>query len=192
MLPDLHSILRNRRRLGLTQSELARLAGVSQSLVAKIEAGRLDPAYSKAKHLLDVLDQLSRREEKRAKEVMHSPVSSVKTSELLFHAVSLMRRHGFSQLPVEDVQGKMVGSLSERSVIERLEQASVGRGRTAGSLDSKHVLVSEIMDEPFPTVSELTPVSAIAHLLHDSPAVLVLRKGKPAGIVTKADLLKVL
>ncbi|MBI2079314.1 helix-turn-helix domain-containing protein, partial [Candidatus Micrarchaeota archaeon] len=36
-----------RRKLGITQKELAKLAGVSQSLIAKIEMGKIDPAYSK-------------------------------------------------------------------------------------------------------------------------------------------------
>jgi predicted transcriptional regulator len=34
-----------RRKLGITQHQLARMAGVSQSLVAKIEAGSVDAAY---------------------------------------------------------------------------------------------------------------------------------------------------
>lgn len=183
MLPELHAILRNRRRLGLTQSELARQAGVSQSLVAKIEAGRLDPSYSNAKALLDALERLGRHEEKRAKDVMHSPVVSVKARGLLSSAVSVMRRHGFSQLPVEDEHGKIVGSLSEKSLLEKMEK---------GELDAKAAKVIDVIDEAFPTVSENTPVSAVAPLLHDAQAVMVVKKERIAGVITKSDLLKAL
>ncbi|MBU1197992.1 CBS domain-containing protein [Candidatus Micrarchaeota archaeon] len=183
MLPELSSILRIRRRLGLTQSELARLSRVSQSLVAKVEAGRVDPAYSKAKQVMDTLDHLQRHAEKKARDVMHSPIISVKSTDLLSRAVSKMRRNGFSQLPVEDAFGRIVGSLSERVVVESFER---------GNLDSKHMVVSEVLDDPFPSVSESTPISAVASLLHDAQAVLVLRKDKPYGIVTKSDLLKAL
>ena len=34
-----------RKQLGLTQIQLANLAGVSQSLIAKLESGRIDPSY---------------------------------------------------------------------------------------------------------------------------------------------------
>ncbi len=48
------------------------------------------------------------------------------------------------------------------------------------------------MDDPFPQVGEDAPVSLVANLLRVYPAVLVHRKEKVAGIITKADLLKTL
>jgi predicted transcriptional regulator len=42
--------------LGLTQGQLAKIAGVSQSFIAKIESGKIDPSYSKVKTIFDVLD----------------------------------------------------------------------------------------------------------------------------------------
>jgi predicted transcriptional regulator len=35
---------------------LAKFAGVSQSFIAKIESGKIDPSYSKVKTIFDVLD----------------------------------------------------------------------------------------------------------------------------------------
>ena len=46
---ELNEISRLRKQLGLTQAELAKLSGVSQSLIAKLEAGKIEPSYSKAK-----------------------------------------------------------------------------------------------------------------------------------------------
>ena len=38
-----------RVQLGITQSELAKAAGVSQSLIAKLESGLVDPSFSTMK-----------------------------------------------------------------------------------------------------------------------------------------------
>jgi predicted transcriptional regulator len=52
--------------------------------------------------------------------------------------------------------------------------------------------VGEVMEEAFPQVGEDAPLSLISSLLHVYPAVLISTKGKVVGIVTKADLLKML
>ena len=52
--------------------------------------------------------------------------------------------------------------------------------------------VEKIMEEAFPTVSEETPLSMVSALLQHEPAVLVAKRGRVFGIITKADLLKVL
>ena len=44
MLPSLGEIPKKRKELGLTQSRLALSAGVSQSIIAKIEAGSVEPS----------------------------------------------------------------------------------------------------------------------------------------------------
>ena len=54
MFPTLEDIARRRRQLGLKQGELAKAAGVSQSLIAKLEAGSIDSSYTKVKTIFDV------------------------------------------------------------------------------------------------------------------------------------------
>ena len=52
-----------RRSLGLSQGELAKLAGVSRPTVAKAEAGeRLRPLYAKA--IADALDKAAKKKRK--------------------------------------------------------------------------------------------------------------------------------
>ena len=58
MFPTLDDIAKRRRQLGLKQSELAKMAGVSQSLIAKLEAGTIDSSYTKVKTIFDVLERL--------------------------------------------------------------------------------------------------------------------------------------
>jgi predicted transcriptional regulator len=55
-----------------------------------------------------------------------------------------------------------------------------------------NLAVEEVMEEAFPQVGEDAPLSLISSILQVYPAVLVVKKGKILGIVTKADLLKML
>jgi len=50
----------------------------------------------------------------------------------------------------------------------------------------------EIMEESFPQVSEDTPSELLSSLLQVYSAVLVSKKGTVVGIITRADLLKIL
>ena len=50
--------------------------------------------------------------------------------------------------------------------------------------------VSDIMEDSFPTVPENSDISAVSSMLLTSDAVLVTRRGKIIGMITNADLLK--
>jgi predicted transcriptional regulator len=76
-----------------------------------------------------------------------------------------------------------VGSINEGTLLDVL----------ASRKNEPHAqIVSEIMEEPFPQVGEDAPVTLLTTLLKFYSAVLVQRKGKVVGIVTKADLLGVI
>jgi len=182
MLPQLEEVAKKRKMFNLTQKQLAKLAGVSQSLIAKLESGKIDPSYTKIKALFDALERLEMENVIRAKDVLHTKVVQVQKSDKVSQAVHLMMKHGYSQLPVFDGEHP-VGSISEKTI---LNQVLAGQ-------DLAHVstlLVGEIMDEAFPQVGEDAPLSLISGLLQVYPAVLMSKKGKVVGIATKADLLK--
>ena len=184
MLPSLEEVAKKRRMLDLTQKELARLAGVSQSLIAKLESKKIDPSYTKVKAIFDVLERLEIKTEVHAKEVLHQGVVGVQKSDLVSKAVRLMTDHGYSQLPVFDGE-HAVGSVSEKTI---LGQVLAGKDLTQVSM----LAVGDVMEEAFPQVGEEAPLSLISGLLQVYPAVLISTKGKVVGIVTKADLLKML
>jgi len=183
MLPNLDEIGRRRRLLALSQNELARLAGVSQSMIAKIESGRISPSYQRTKAVFDMLENLERRNQLKAKDVSHGKVIGVQARDSVAKGVRVMQEAGYSQLPVFD-GGQVVGSLTEKVILQRLMSTGSPEGL------SKQ-LIEKVMDEAFPTVSEETPLPMVSALLQYEPAVLVARKGRVIGIVTKADLLKV-
>ncbi|UCE15310.1 MAG: CBS domain-containing protein [Candidatus Bathyarchaeota archaeon] len=184
MLPSLEEISRKRRILGLTQNELAKLAGVSQSLIAKMESRKTNPSYTKVKAILDVLNKLEMKMEVHALEIFHGEIVSVQKNEAVSKAVRLMMEHGYSQIPVFDGE-HAVGSISEKTI---LSQVSAGKDLSQVSALS----IGEVMDEAFPQVGEDAPLPLISGLLQVYPAVLVTKKGKVVGIITKADLLKML
>ena len=117
MLPALEIISDRRRKLGLTQNQLADLAGVSQSYIAKLEAGKIEPSYLKVKSILEALDRLEKKREVSAAEIMNRNVDSINLNTTIYEAIELMRRHGYSQLPIIQ-KNKQVGSISERRLLD--------------------------------------------------------------------------
>ena len=184
MLPGLEEIGRRRRLLSMSQKQLANLAGVSQSMVAKIENKNIGPSYLKTKSIFDALESMERRNETKAKDIYHGKLVSVQAHEPISRAVHIMRETGFSQLPVFNGE-HLVGSLTEKTIIQKLVSSP------KPDIVSKRE-IEAIMDDAFPTVNDLTPLSMVSALLQYEPAVLVLRRGHVLGIITKADLLKVI
>ena len=183
MLPSLGEIPKKRKDLGLTQSRLAVSAGVSQSIIAKIEAGSVDPSYSIVQRLFSALERAGvENPARRVDELISRPVVSVARTQLVRDAVDLMRRRGYSQLPVFE-SGRCVGSISEKTILDR-----AARGE---SLDSVLGLkVREIMDSPLPVVNSDTPLDLVLGLLQNNYGVLVSKGENLVGILTKSDILK--
>jgi predicted transcriptional regulator len=184
MLPSLEEIIKKRKVAGLTQKQLSQLAGVSQSLIAKLESGKIDPSYTKVKAVLDVLNRLETKTEVNASRILHNRVVGVQKSDRVSKAVQLMKDLGYSQLPVFDRE-RPTGSISEKTIL-----AQVLAGKELAQIST--LSVEEIMDEAFPQVGEDAPRPLVSSLLRSYPAVLVSRKGTVVGIITKADLLKML
>jgi predicted transcriptional regulator len=184
MFPTLDDIAKRRRQLGLKQSELAKMAGVSQSLIAKLEAGTIDSSYTKVKTIFDVLERLEFKTKVQAGKVLHKNVVTVQKNEPISKVVKLMKEHGYSQIPV--FEGKhSVGSISEKAI---LRQILAGKDLEQISKLS----TEEIMEEAFPQINEDAPLSLISSLLQTYSAILVSRKGEIIGIITKADLLRMI
>ena len=184
MFPPIEEIANKRRQLNLKQAELAKLAGVSQSLIAKLESGKIDTSYKKVKTIFDTLERLEVKTKFQAGKVVHPRIVSVQKTESISKVVQLMKSHGYSQLPVFD--GKQpVGSISEKTILRQIMDGK--------DLDQISALpASEVMEEAFPQVAEDAPLALISSLLQVYSAVLVSKKGAVIGIITKADLLRML
>jgi len=184
MFPSLEDIGKRRRQLGLKQAELAKLAGISQSLVAKLESGKIDSSYTKVKTIFDTLDRLEVKTKIQEKKIAPNEIISIQKDEPITKVVRLMKDHGYSQIPV--FNGKQsVGSISEKTILRQILA-----GKDLAQISK--LPTEDIMEEAFPQVSEDAPLSLISSLLQTYSAVLVSRKGNAVGIITKADLLRII
>jgi cystathionine beta-synthase len=105
---------------------------------------------------------------------------SVGAAGTVRQALNLMSTYALTEVPVLDGTD-CLGSLSEGTLMARaLENAAIME-RT----------VVEVMGPPYPVVDARLPIERLTALLtRDSPAVLVRREGKLAGIVTRYDVLR--
>ena len=173
---ELQNIKKIRMALNLTQHQFAKNAGVSQSLIAKIEAGRVDPSYSKIKRIEETLHLLSSKTELNLKEVMTKRLITIRPSDQAAEVIKMMNSKNISQVPV--VEGdNVIGLVSESSALENVEKL-------------KNSLVREIMHEAPPIVSVTAALSVVSNLLKHYPIVVVREKGALAGVITKSDLLR--
>lgn len=177
--PELLEIKILRKKHSLTQAQLAQLAGVSQSLIAKIEAGSIDPTFSHVKKILEVLHGKEQESEPKAEQLITAKIISVRKQEPLSEVIKKMKEKSISQLPV--MEGKqIVGLISETNIIEKI----------AGGENPSGLLAKDAMEDAPPIVARTTPLSAVMELLRHSPLVIVAENGKPKGVITKSDILK--
>lgn len=172
---ELEEVKKVRKKLGLTQTELANRAQVSQSLIAKIESGRIDPTYTKTKKIFAALSDLEKKEEIKAEQLMTNRIVSVAPKTSIKEAIAKMKKFKISQLPVIE-NHKSIGVISESTILDAL-------------LKSRGTEVKEIMQESPPIVSKTTSIQVVSSLLKHYPIILVSEEGRLIGLITKSDLL---
>lgn len=183
VIPNGSLIRRLRKAVGLTQKELARRAGLSQSLISRIERGNIDPRLSTVRKIMKVIEGLSVSSKITAGEIMHKPVITVETNQPVRVAVELMEKYDISQLPVVDEEGRPVGAIQESTLINFLV-----REKNFRRFSEKQI--RNIMEKPFPQVTPSTSIQELLYIFSQGiPAVLVVEDGRIAGIITKIDLI---
>jgi predicted transcriptional regulator len=171
-----------RKRLGLSQTELARRSGVSQSLIAKVEAGLVDPAFSKIRAISSVLEAMEHSSRSRtAAELMNPRVFTLMEDDTVERAVMLMVEHGISQIPIVR-EGRVQGTVTESSVVDFVV-------RTRNNSEAVKMPLRDVMDDPLPHLGRNDGEDRVLSLLRAFPAVLVMEKHEILGIITKSDLL---
>lgn len=169
-------IKRLRIESGLTQRTLAKLVGVSQAHIAKIEGEKVDPRLSTVNKILHVL---TKEKPKKCKDLMTRGVLRAKPNDAVMKISQIMMKNAISQMPVVDGR-KIVGTITEESIIKNLS-AKIANAK-----------VKDIMDLPLPTFSDETNINIVRPILEKRPGILVARGKEIVGIITRSDLLKTL
>jgi cystathionine beta-synthase len=105
-------------------------------------------------------------------------------NETVREAINILREYGVSQMPIVKAEppvtaGEVVGSVSERALLDGL---FTGAAALADAVE-KH------MSDPLPIIGSGEPVTAAVDALSKADALLVHVDGKPAGVLTRQDLL---
>jgi cystathionine beta-synthase len=105
-------------------------------------------------------------------------------NETVRDAIDILREYGVSQLPVVRAEppvtaGEVVGSVDEKVLLDEL---FAGRA-------SLYDRVEKHMSAPLPIIGSGEPVGAAVTALGSADALVVHVDGKPAGVVTRQDVL---
>jgi cystathionine beta-synthase len=105
-------------------------------------------------------------------------------NETVRDAIDILREYSVSQLPIVRAEppvtaGEVIGSVSEKALLDALFAG------TASLADA----VERHMSAPLPIIGSGEPVSAAVSALSGADALLVHVDGKPAGVLTRQDLL---
>lgn len=182
MLPELSEIKKRRMRFELTQKKLAQLADVSQSMIAKIESDQIEPSYPITKRVFEALESLEHKENIKLKQIMRNNVIFAKSNEFLRTAAARMKAKNISEMPVME-RGRIIGGISAESILSFISSIK-------GKRNVSKLRVNEAMGESFPIIKEDMDYQMILMLLRYNTAVLIAKKGKIIGIITKSDLFK--
>jgi len=180
MPEELKKIKKMRQKLGITQAELAKLSGVSQSIITKIENAKIEPSYSIARKILTTLEQeiAGKHDQIKAKDVCSRKIISIQADQTTAQALDLMVKNAISQMPVFK-EKVLVGSVSEELFIKKYDK-----------IKNKNMKIEDIMDEALPTIPEDTNITLVNEMLKIYQAILVVKNGKPIGIISKTDILQ--
>ncbi|MGZ4531994.1 MAG: cystathionine beta-synthase [Mycobacteriaceae bacterium] len=104
--------------------------------------------------------------------------------ETVRDAIEILREYGVSQMPVVGAEppvmaGEVAGSVSERDLLDAVFS---GRAHLADPV-AKH------MSPPLPLIGAGERLAAATEALSNTDALMVVEDGKPAGVLTRHDLL---
>jgi predicted transcriptional regulator len=180
IFPSTSSIKHRRKILGINQKKLAEGTGISQSFIAKLESGKLNPSYKIAVKIFTYIENLEKKTEKSCEQMMQKHVICLDVSDKIKDAILLMKKNGISQIPILNKKD-LLGSLSEDKIYSLLTE-----NEREEILERK---IADFLEDPFPTLPKHAPISLAQSLLKYSPAIVVLDKNKISGILTKSNLL---
>lgn len=175
MVFDITQLKKIRKQLNLTQHQFAQKAGISQSMIAKIESGKLDPTYSYVKKIEHAIESLSKDEDLKAENIMTKKIIFVKKDTEVKDIINLLTKHNISQVPVIE-KNIPIGLVTESSIL--------------ASDNEVPITAEDVMIESPPVIEKNAKISVVKSLLQFYPIVLLKESKKIVGLITKVDILR--
>jgi cystathionine beta-synthase len=105
-------------------------------------------------------------------------------NETVAEVVMILREFGVSQLPVVAAEppvmaAEVIGAVNERALLQAL---FAGQAQLADRIEAH-------MAQPLPTIGGGESIGSLMRALADADGAMVLIDGKPAGVVTRQDVL---
>ncbi len=178
-LPDAKDIISLRKKMDLSQRELASKCELSFAWVNQVERGKIvDPSYSKLKKIADYYEFQKKNNGWTAGDICNTNIVVAEIGQSLKKVNEKMINKGFSQIPVLK-KNKCIGILTDKTVAAFF------------NLDKSKIMINEKMLEPVPPIVDSTsPAKILQEIFNYFDSVLVEKKGTLYGIIVIQDLNK--
>jgi acetoin utilization protein AcuB len=125
---------------------------------------------------------------------MSSPVITASPDLPIMEALTLMRSKGIRRMPVVDKQGKMIGIVSDKDLLNASPSAATSLSVWEINYLVGKIKVESVMTRSVLTVSGETPIEEAARMMVDNKigGLPVMESGALVGVITESDLFKVL
>ncbi|MHA1637907.1 MAG: helix-turn-helix domain-containing protein [Candidatus Thorarchaeota archaeon] len=175
MIVTIDELRQQRVNAGFSQSDLALEVGVSQSYIARMERGDLDPKYSIVCKIVQVVSGLSSIV---CSEIMDSAPKTIDGRQPVAIAKRVMDQSGTNVLIV--LRGaRVVGCLTYVDIIRNEH------------LDFEQISAEAILNPlGIPIVDENSPIVAIVPLLKTYRVIAVQKQGRFSGTISRDEILK--
>jgi cystathionine beta-synthase len=176
------------KKLGAGKTILSMLPDSGRSYLSKFydDYWMLEHGFVERRAPLPTVEQLLTA--KRAEEHEVPDLVTISSHQKVGEAIDVMQRYSISQLPVvrdgrSDSLADFIGSLQDRTLLDRVFK----------NPDALHEDVAAAMQPPLAAV-EITQTldEVFSTLTGRTNAVVVVRGGKPVGVLTRSDLLEYL
>lgn len=175
MLPDLSELKEMRDELGISVQQLSRSLNIPVKTVLMIEGGRACRSYPTIKRIFDFLEASRAGDRRTVREIANGGIVWGDPAMKVREAMDVLLEKGFSQLPIRDKLGRVVGIVSERKLLD---------ARNGGEP------IEDFLSDDFIIVDGQMPARIARDLLKHLSVILVNDGGSISGIVTRSDYLK--
>ena len=175
---------RRRTYLGISQLGLSKHAKLSQSIINKLENGKIDPNYSTVLKIDKALSEQEKVSNLTADKIMipKADIVYLRPETKLSEVVDIIRKHDFSQFTVLDDNRKLIGTVYEKTIFDAIaNQVDINTTTVKNYIEPNPLLVP-----PEYNATELTYIFSNPK----TKFVLVGKGGKILGLITKSDLFK--